>query len=238
MPKHLHSLLLTNAEPQLFTCQNPLNRGKTTSSHRKLAKPCVGQITRLPPLIVSQLVWAVLEHETDNLGTEKAKERDAEDKLAARSARAPSPPKVKGKRMLRAVPNRRGRPGAKWLDAGSTHTLDDEDDEAEQETMQQQSTPMKHIQAGDEETVTRALADLMKGLQQLALKKIAKAWIKGICPKKQANFPYTNKGRLSETGRGAELPEWWPKESTNFKEPDHIGRDGKQLLWRRNPTRC
>lgn len=66
-------------------------------------------------------------------------------------------------------------------------------------------------------------------LQQLAVKRIAKAWIKGICPKKQATFPYHKKKREREGWNhdSDDIPGWWPPISEcRFVEPDHIRRDG------------
>lgn len=67
-------------------------------------------------------------------------------------------------------------------------------------------------------------------MQQLTVKRLAKAWIKGICPRKQAVFPYHKKSK--ESGErvhiSANNPEWWPDEKVcKFIEPDHIKRDGK-----------
>lgn len=54
-------------------------------------------------------------------------------------------------------------------------------------------------------------------LQQKATKRIAKAWIKVIEPKKQTRFPY-NKGEASK-------PSWWPR-GLRHKEPDHLKSQG------------
>lgn len=73
------------------------------------------------------------------------------------------------------------------------------------------------------------LASKLRRMQQLAVKRIAKAWIKGICPKKQSIFPYHKKKRERE-GRdhaSSDIPGWWPPVSEcRFVEPDHIKRDG------------
>lgn len=74
------------------------------------------------------------------------------------------------------------------------------------------------------------LARALRAMQQLAVKRIAKAWIKGICPRKQAVFPYHKKSK--ESGERVHVPannpEWWPDEKLcKFIEPDHIKRDGK-----------
>jgi hypothetical protein len=83
---------------------------------------------------------------------------------------------------------------------------------------------------GESEKVEQFLIDRFQTMQQLAVKRIAKAWIKGICPKKQAFFPYHKKKREREgldhvTGS---IPGWWPDTRLcRFVEPDHIKRDGK-----------
>ena len=59
-------------------------------------------------------------------------------------------------------------------------------------------------------------------LQQTFDKYIAKTWIKGICLRKQAKFPYKCKRRLEREGKLPERPGWWPIEVCEFKEPDHI----------------
>jgi hypothetical protein len=87
---------------------------------------------------------------------------------------------------------------------------------------------MKSFRIDSTVDVTAYLESRLKRLQQLAGKKIAKAWIKGICPKKQARFPYQNHKRLAETGESPRIPGWWPQENgvCRFTEPDHIKREG------------
>jgi len=89
----------------------------------------------------------------------------------------------------------------------------------------------KSLAICESEKVEQLLIDRFQTMQQLAVKRIAKAWIKGICPKKQAFFPYHKKKRERE---GAEylppgcIPGWWPDTKVcRFIEPDHIKRDGK-----------
>jgi len=79
-----------------------------------------------------------------------------------------------------------------------------------------------------EDFFTRAL----RTMQQLAVKRIAKAWIKGICPRKQAVFPYHKKKRENEgIHEPANKPGWWPDEKLcSFVEPDHIKRNGKSMF--------
>jgi hypothetical protein len=96
------------------------------------------------------------------------------------------------------------------------------------------TTQRKHLlhsfPIGDSEKVERFLIDRLKRIQQLADKKIAKAWIKGICPNKQAKFPYQN-NKLNE-GEEPVVPGWWPDKVKvcRFVEPDHIKRDGMFLM--------
>lgn len=85
----------------------------------------------------------------------------------------------------------------------------------------------RSMRIGDEAEVVDFLKTRLKRMQQLAVKKIAKAWIKGICPKKQAKFPYQNKKCEEFNGFKPRIPGWWPKQGCRFTEPDHIKRDGK-----------
>jgi hypothetical protein len=77
------------------------------------------------------------------------------------------------------------------------------------------------------------LARALQTMQQLAVKRIAKAWIKGICPRKQAVFPYNKKNKAKKWKEEgifvpANKPGWWPDEKLCvFVEPDHIKREGK-----------
>ena len=86
---------------------------------------------------------------------------------------------------------------------------------------------MRSFKICEEDEVRAYLAERLQLLQQQADKRIAKAWIKGICPKKQARFPYQNKQRLKETGMGPQIPEWWPIELCPYTEPDHINKTGE-----------
>lgn len=89
---------------------------------------------------------------------------------------------------------------------------------------------LQSLLVSDGPRVEEFLARKLRGMQQVAVKRIAKAWIKGICPKKQAIFPYFKKKREREgldpsTG---DVPGWWPSLSVcRFVEPDHIMRDGE-----------
>lgn len=87
---------------------------------------------------------------------------------------------------------------------------------------------LKSLRINNTAAVQWFLSSRLKRMQQLADKKIAKAWIKGICPKKQAKFPYQNNKHEKETGEKPAVPAWWPDTETvcRFVEPDHIRREG------------
>lgn len=91
------------------------------------------------------------------------------------------------------------------------------------------------FQIQDETSVVKTLMSCLYALQQNRLKPICKAWIKGICPQKQAKVPYRNKKREME-GKGVEVPGWWPADDEcAFKEPDHIDRNRESVII---PLRC
>ena len=72
----------------------------------------------------------------------------------------------------------------------------------------------------DAPKVSEFLLSRLKRMQQNAVKRLAKAWIRGICPKKQAKFPYQNHSKG--------VPGWWPPHNVcPFTEPDHIKKTGK-----------
>jgi hypothetical protein len=91
---------------------------------------------------------------------------------------------------------------------------------------------LQYLLIRDSSKVEEFLERALRTMQQLAVKRIAKAWIKGICPKKQAMFPYHKKKRERQ-GPNCEptnQPGWWPeKPLCKFVEPDHIRRDGESL---------
>lgn len=90
----------------------------------------------------------------------------------------------------------------------------------------QSKSPMLSIRLDNEVAIVEFLASRLKAMQQVVDKKIAKAWIKGICPKKQARFPYSNKTKACRR-----LPAWWPStDDCPFVEPDHIKRDPRVTL--------
>lgn len=85
---------------------------------------------------------------------------------------------------------------------------------------------MKSFHMHEEEKVVAFLYSRIAGLQQLADKKIAKAWIKAICPRKQAKFPYRDKKRVKAIGEEPVVPGWWPDvEKCPFTEPDHVKKE-------------
>nr|POE65143.1 uncharacterized protein CFP56_34811 [Quercus suber] len=92
------------------------------------------------------------------------------------------------------------------------------------------SMRQRKVLISDYDAVTRFFESRLKDMQQLATKKIAKAWIKGICPRKQALFPYQDSSRRRDSEE-PNVPEWWPKpEFCSFREPDHIKKEGKSIL--------
>lgn len=158
--------------------------------------------------------------------TDQIVKNQFDDKPVAQLAGSAADAKVKGNHVLRSGLLKRARTNEESPDVVASQAADDEDDESEQEHLRQQSVKMTTVRPDDAKGVEEFLLNRLRRLQQLALKKISKAWIKGICPKKQANFPYTNRGRRLETGQDAETPEWWPTDVCHFKEPDHINRHG------------
>ncbi|KAL2164205.1 hypothetical protein VTH06DRAFT_3421 [Thermothelomyces fergusii] len=79
----------------------------------------------------------------------------------------------------------------------------------------------KALTIGDSEAVLNFYDRGFKCIQQTACKEVAKAFVKIIAPKKQANFPYV-KG-------DAAAPDWWPKpwgpgekDRARHVEPDHM----------------
>lgn len=104
-------------------------------------------------------------------------------------------------------------------------------DAVDEEPVLRPKKQMKSFRIDDPEKVVGFLSNRLKRMQQLADKKIAKAWIKGICPKKQAKYPYSNNKREQEEGKKPVVPDWWPDVDTvcRFIEPDHIRREGTLL---------
>ncbi|KAK5109511.1 hypothetical protein LTR62_006963 [Meristemomyces frigidus] len=92
-------------------------------------------------------------------------------------------------------------------------------------------TGLNQFEISDAEAVKDFLYNRFERLQQLSCKKIAKAWIRGICPRKQAKFPYQNKQRLEDSGLGPNIPEWWPSvDVCAWREPDHVRKEERNEL--------
>ena len=85
---------------------------------------------------------------------------------------------------------------------------------------------MKSFFFYEDHKVEKFLLYKIERLQQMANKRIAKAWIKGICPRKQAKFPYSNKARGEKQNLPPLIPGWWPAHGCPFIEPDHITKSG------------
>jgi hypothetical protein len=92
------------------------------------------------------------------------------------------------------------------------------------------------LHIANEDEVGHFLKMRFTQIQQLATKVIAKAWIKAICPKKQANFPYVDsnpradqsqKRRRPRHDGPPRVPLFWPDvELCRHKEPDHTRKTG------------
>lgn len=93
----------------------------------------------------------------------------------------------------------------------------------------------KALTIGDSEAVLNFYDRGFKCIQQTACKEVAKAFVKIIAPKKQANFPYV-KG-------DAAAPDWWPKpwgpgekDRARHVEPDHMWKKGTAFSFAFSPT--
>lgn len=80
------------------------------------------------------------------------------------------------------------------------------------------------VNADDKTTIISSYHFCLCNIGALPLKKILKAWIKVIQPKKQRTYPYK--------GREHTAPYWWPPTTNDPKsdcrhiEPDHLHRNG------------
>ncbi|KAK6420230.1 hypothetical protein LTR81_006761 [Elasticomyces elasticus] len=102
--------------------------------------------------------------------------------------------------------------------------VDDDDDD--DDTLSTSEPPMQSFKMHDEDKVKGFLLERIDDLQQLSLKHICKEWIKVICPKKQANYPYRNT-KIEKP----EVPGWWPdKKLCEWREPDHVKKDARNNL--------
>lgn len=90
---------------------------------------------------------------------------------------------------------------------------------------------MIRLRPDDSESIAGFLRDRLELLQQQALKRLAKAWIKAICPKKQARFPYKSKHQTDDPNWEQKRPDWWPPlRECEYTEPDHIDKLGRFQL--------
>lgn len=85
----------------------------------------------------------------------------------------------------------------------------------------------------DRTRTTEIYNEILTSILQVTLKKVLKAWIKVVQPRKQSNNPY-NGGKnkliaIDQYGknRAGELtrPDWWP-ENINHRGPDHLPKHG------------
>ncbi|KAH0329603.1 hypothetical protein KCU74_g5559, partial [Aureobasidium melanogenum] len=120
--------------------------------------------------------------------------------------------------------------------AASTDSSDDESEENWSNHSNMQIT----LHIANEDEVVHFLKMRFTQIQQLATKVIAKAWIKAICPKKQANFPYVDsnprpdqsqKRRRPRHDGAPRIPLFWPDvELCRHKEPDHTRKTERTYL--------
>lgn len=84
----------------------------------------------------------------------------------------------------------------------------------------------KSFRIDDEKALLACLTACIDFIGHQIFKNIAKNWIKGICPRKQARFPYRDEKSRSQ-GKERRIPLWWPAlEVCKFTEPDHIDKKG------------
>lgn len=117
--------------------------------------------------------------------------------------------------------------------AASAESSDEEDEE---EGLQNHGNMQITLHIANQDEVVHFLKMRFTQIQQLATKVIAKAWIKAICPKKQANFPYVDsnpradqsqKRRRPRHDGPPRIPLFWPDvELCRHKEPDHTRKTG------------
>ena len=99
-------------------------------------------------------------------------------------------------------------PNSDWIDA--------------EDSVAPMSKQWESIWLSDTDSVKEALSKRLLLLQQQAVKRIAKAWIKALCPKKQARYPYRSKQQ-----REPDIPEWWNVDLCAHIEPDHVDKEGQ-----------
>ena len=86
------------------------------------------------------------------------------------------------------------------------------------------------IRVGDYGTLRQFYWKAFKTLQQTNCRLLAKAYVKGLEPKKQVNYPYNGckivSGKRQNLGPEFTQPSWWP-EGIQHREPDHLQKDGE-----------
>lgn len=87
------------------------------------------------------------------------------------------------------------------------------------------------LQLHDEDAVVAYLLERFELLQQQANKRLAKAWIKAVCPKKQARCPYRTQEHKKNPDSKPRVPEWWPSLSLcKYTEPDHVDKHCEPII--------
>lgn len=75
------------------------------------------------------------------------------------------------------------------------------------------------ISKGPSTQILKQYTNIFNALSQVVCKGLAKEWVKVICPRKQALYPY----KLSKK------PSWWPKDVPHI-EPDHLDKENRVKL--------
>lgn len=102
----------------------------------------------------------------------------------------------------------------------------------------QPDVPTLTFRADNRDMIEAFLYTRFMQIQQSSAKVIAKAWIKAICPKKQAHYPYVDCNPRPDQPRrrpmhaGApRVPSFWPDlKLCRHKEPDHLDKNGELSL--------
>lgn len=110
-----------------------------------------------------------------------------------------------------------------------------EDSDSDDEILRAPQLPRVSFRIDDKEKVKAFLLMRFTQIQQSAGKVIAKAWIKAMCPKKQANYPYVDCNPRPDQPRRRprypgppRVPFFWPDLSDcRHKEPDHLDKRGE-----------
>ena len=130
---------------------------------------------------------------------------------------------------------RKGKSKARCATKKRKDYIEEESDEDDWEQMAQtQVLPRISFRVSDGENIEAFIYTRFMQIQQSALKVIAKAWIKAICPKKQANFPYVDSNPRHDQPRRRprhagppRVPMFWPDLGVcRHREPDHLDKNG------------